>query len=301
MSVNNVKKLSELITSISYISANETHIYTEPKDTMPIPFYPDNKFTIDVSHYIPDDFELENIEFVVKNIPGYYLKINIVDKESVVNRPLSSNKMRFSGDKIELQMKNQEKQALYLIDLRYLLTYTFVFWFLSFFSQTVNKDLRTCDNYPIHESYATCDDTFLRRSLTRLVESEYVPIWIAKTGKVIEAKKTEFVPKTLTVELAKLFLGLKENDCKAPCRTTMVKSLKDSESDFTSHFTRGMSMVVLALGNRYYNVNAMHSMFSFHYTEYINFLATFQIQFQICNTKHLICNSKDKQTCINIK
>jgi hypothetical protein len=148
----------------------------------------------------------------------------------------------------------------------------------------------------IHEGYATCDDTFLRRSLTRLVESEYVPIWIAKTGRVIEAKKNEFDPKSLSVELAKLFMGLKENDCKAPCRTTMVKSLKDSESDFTSNQTIGMSMVVLAFGKRYYNVNAMHLIFTFHYKEYIKYFANFQIQFQICNTNHLIHNSKDKET-----
>ena len=100
------------------MSTKQEEITFYPEEKLPDAFYPDNKFTIDISKHIPPNFDLSKIVFVVKNIPQHTVKVSIVDKEMAVNRPLGSNRLLFSGDKIELKMMERQRQALFLLDIR---------------------------------------------------------------------------------------------------------------------------------------------------------------------------------------
>ena len=113
-------KLSDLVSKIILISEDDTEISVTPEDTIPDVFYPDNKFSIDLSLYLPPAFHLASVVFVVHSRQNHTLKISVVGKERVVARPLAHNNMFFSGDKIELDMMDgRERQALYILDIRY--------------------------------------------------------------------------------------------------------------------------------------------------------------------------------------
>ena len=100
------------------MSTKQEEINFNPEEKLPDAFYPDNKFTIDISKHIPPNFDLSNIVFAVKNTPDHIVKVTIVDKEMAVNRPLGSNRLLFSGDKIELEMTKRQRQALFMLDIR---------------------------------------------------------------------------------------------------------------------------------------------------------------------------------------
>ena len=71
----------------------------------PAPYFPGGRFLVDISNNVKITKDFEEIIFVTKNIPNHTLKIHVEDKNMLCNRPLASNKMLFSGDKIEIQMK----------------------------------------------------------------------------------------------------------------------------------------------------------------------------------------------------
>ena len=93
------------------------YIYFD-QPSLPIPYYSDNAILIDITNHIPKYFELQTIIFFTENIPNSTLNIDIEDKERSCKRPLESNKMLFSGDKISIPMKEQSIGTYYSIQIR---------------------------------------------------------------------------------------------------------------------------------------------------------------------------------------
>ena len=120
--MSTVTKLSDLVSRIILISEDDTEISVTPEDTIPDVFYPDNKFSLDLSLYLPPAFHLASVVFAVHSRINHALKVSVIGKERAADRPLASNMISFSGDKIELDMMDGvERQALYILDIRYLL------------------------------------------------------------------------------------------------------------------------------------------------------------------------------------
>ena len=118
LSVSNTKP--GLVKQINFISTDGKQEYISfDQSSLPIPYHSDNVIIIDISNLIPKDFDIRLVMFVTQNIPNSTLNIMINDKERSCNRPLESNKMLFSRDKISIQMKEQSIQASYSIQIRY--------------------------------------------------------------------------------------------------------------------------------------------------------------------------------------
>ena len=114
------KTKAGLVQRIVLISTNdETEFINFDKSYLPIPYFSDNAILIDISNYIPKDFDIEYVTFLTQNIPNSTLNIVIKDKEKTCSRPLISNKMLFSGDKISITMKEQIVGSSFSIQIRY--------------------------------------------------------------------------------------------------------------------------------------------------------------------------------------
>ena len=114
-----MKSIDKLFTSISLISADGEELTVAMNKTIiPTPYFPGSKFKIDITDLIPKRFDLESIAFQFKNVQNQTLMMSVEDKDIFCNRPLASNKMLFSGDKIEVKMKENVFVYTYSLDLR---------------------------------------------------------------------------------------------------------------------------------------------------------------------------------------
>ena len=74
----------------SKLSSNDDKVVTvSPKDTAPDPFYPDNKFNIDLSDYLPPNFHITSVVFAVHTWENHTVKVSVVGKERNVYRPFT--------------------------------------------------------------------------------------------------------------------------------------------------------------------------------------------------------------------
>ena len=76
MSISIAKKMTDVIPHIMFLSTNNAEIIVSLNEAKPDIFYPDNKFTVDISKYVPEDFDLAEIVFFVKNKPLPYFQGN---------------------------------------------------------------------------------------------------------------------------------------------------------------------------------------------------------------------------------
>ena len=102
-----MKNLSQII-KIYIVASDSKFIEIALNESLrPAPYFPGGRFLVDISNNVKTTKDFEQITFVTKNIPNHTLKIHVEDKNMLCNRPLASNKMLFSGDKIEIQMKKK--------------------------------------------------------------------------------------------------------------------------------------------------------------------------------------------------
>ena len=118
LSVSNTR--AGLVGRIALISTNyKTKIIDFDQSVLPIPYYSENVILVDITKHVPTDFDIEYVTFLTRNIPNSTLNILVEDKEMSCIRPLISNKMLFSGDKISFIMKEEPIGASFGIQIRY--------------------------------------------------------------------------------------------------------------------------------------------------------------------------------------
>ena len=85
-----------------------------------------------------------------------------------------------------------------------------------------------------------------------MVGPEFAPVWAFSNAQETESFVVPDANK-MHLQMQKLFMGLGENGCQAPCTTNLAKSLKMSESDITAKngIMLDSNVVAISLGKRY--------------------------------------------------